>query len=308
MIREEKPQNSFVPDNLVYRPRKQFEEIIDIIIIVIVFALLAVIVCTFFVDFKIEAQIDWNDFTKDTLVLTVCTASLYILLRSLSMRKGRRTDAWRETRSKMQNIIDKIISSNLSPRASEYCLAWEKNKLRDDRNAVLSMTGISIEDFENKYCLYKRNELKQYFPELTDKQIKTIYSAMRIKRHRYNPDYLIGRRDAAMHYSGSPSEHLSAYAKNILCNVRTVLNCTVTGAFSIGLFSDFIFNYSTEALIACAIKIAIIAIFGVYGMVSGYNFATKTEVDDMMSRTDELLNFLSWCNKDKVAANDSNSL
>ena len=43
-------------------------------------------------------------------------------------------------------------------------------------------------------------------------------------------------------------------------------------------------------------------------MVSGYNFATKTEVDDMMSRTDELLNFLSWCNKDKVAANDSNSL
>ena len=108
------------------------------------------------------------------------------------------------------------------------------------------------------------------------------------------------------------SPGLGGYIDTIQNIFKTIveLNSSVTiiGAFSIGLFSDFIFNYSTEALIACAIKIAIIAIFGVYGMVSGYNFATKTEVDDMMSRTDELLNFLSWCSKDKAAANDSNSL
>ena len=279
------------------RIKKTVDEYLDAVIIIIIVGIVATIICAFLVDFRFTAEINWKDFTADTLVVTVCTASLYILLRSLTMRKGRRTDMWVTAHADLEEGIDNIFNNNLSAYTTAYCREWEQAHLRESRAAVLDLVGITVEEYEEKYLIYSKRELKEKYPDLTDLQFKCIMRAKRVRKCHYNPNYLISRHDTQAKYAVAPSERMSAAAKNRIYSARTVINCIITSGFSVGLFSDLIFNYSTEALIACIIKLAITAVFGVYGMVTGYNFATKTEVEEMQSRTDEIGNFIKWYNK-----------
>lgn len=313
MIKNNKPthftateteQRTTQQSNARTRRRRTFDEYIDTVIIVIAVVLVLTIVCAFLVNFNIITDVNWREFTTNTLVVTVCTASLYILLRSLSKRKGRRTSEWTEAAAKLDEGIDLIVRENLSRRTVAYCRDWEKRRLDEDRRAVLDMIGIPLVDYEEKYCLYStrkpfifwgKSELQKKFPGLTKIQFKIIACTNRVRRSHYNPNFLISRHDVGGGRSVAPSERVSTSTKDKLINLRTVLNCVITGSFSVGIFSELIFNFTWEAVVACVIKLAIVAIFGVYGMVSGYNFATKQEVDEMKSRTDELKNFKTWC-------------
>ena len=130
---------------ITVRPRKTFDESLDIVIIIIIAALVAAIVCAFLVNFNVTAQINVVEFTSNTVIVAGCTASLYILLRSLTIRKGRRTEVWQNAREKLQETIDGIVEDNLARRAGEYCRVWETQRLRDDRMAQLDVVGISID-------------------------------------------------------------------------------------------------------------------------------------------------------------------
>lgn len=293
---------------ITVRPRKTFDESLDIVIIIIIAALVAAIVCAFLVNFNVTAQINVVEFTSNTVIVAGCTASLYILLRSLTIRKGRKTEVWQNAREKLQETIDGIVEDNLARRAGEYCREWETQRLRDDRMAQLDVVGISIYDYEKTYCLYNSRELAQKFPDLTTVQRKVIERVNKIKRRRYDPSYLITRHDASRRHSVSPSEGVNSSVKNKLSIGQTVVNVLVTSGLSVGLFSDIIINYSTEALIACIVKLAITAIFGVIGMMGGFNFATKTEVEEMLTRTDELLNFRKWCEGKAADNSDKNKV
>lgn len=286
------------------KSRRTFDEVIDIIILLISAVLVAAIVCTFLVQFNVVAFINWQNFTLNTFILTGSTASFYVLLRSYTKRKGRRTDVWVNAATEYEGKVNHIFHNNLSRHAAAYCRDWEKNRLDIDRKAEVEVVGITLEEYNELYRIYSpakkflfwgKSELERQYPDLTKEEFKAIRKASKVRRCHYNPNYITGTQRSGRRRAASPSEQISAATVDKLINIRTIASCFITASFSIGVFSDIIFVLTAQAIIACIIKLAIVAIFGVAGMVSGYSFTTKREVEEMKAHARELNNFITWC-------------
>ena len=295
----ETPQAVVIPGQ---RSRRSFDEVMDIIIIGAVILLLATIVCAFIAIFDFGVAFDWKKFTLNSAIVALAAASVCILLRSYAKRKGRRTKEWQDACKAEQSAIDEVGRNNLYSRVVEYCFDWEHKRLHEDRRAALDTSGIGLKEFEEKYSLYDarkkfiffgKSELEERFPQLTKLQLKAIKRAGKIRRRRYDPAYLTGRYKAA-HRQLSPSEHISTQTMDRLYNIRVVLTNVLAGMLSVALFSDLYFNLSVHNLISCLVKLIFVIISGVFGLMSGYNFALRSEAGEMHNRAVEINKFLKW--------------
>lgn len=284
------------------KPKKTrtFSDKLDVSIIVMIVGLFLAIVCIFFVNFIIEPEIKWKEVGIDTVLISVCTVSIYILLRIYAQRKGRKTDEWRESFGRLHGKGERVIEGNYSPYALPYCRAWEEERLDSERKAVLTEAGLTLEEFKEKYCEHKGKELKETFPKLTKYQLKTVRRAQRIKRIRYNERYLAV--NAGERRRRAPSDENNTKRVNRFEIARILLTTFAFTFFTASLLREITIEFSWEAVIRCVIKVATIIFFGAIGMVSGYNFATVKEVQEMNSKSDELDNFMKWVDKNRKTA------
>ena len=289
------------------KPAKKLSssDFLDVSTIVIVGALVAAIICTFLVQFIFSPEINWRDVGVDTAIISICTMSIYILLRSFTIRRGRRTDIWKGAESRIRTNGAKITNENLAARAADYCRAWEQERLDEAQTALLSRVGVSLEDYRATYCKYSRKELKA-LPDgvapLTETQRKAVMKAGRVRRAHYDERYLFDD-ESGIGKQRSPSEHIKARMVNTFVNLRTVVTTILTCGLSASFLQEVIFDFSAEAVIRCVIKLALVAFFGAIGMIGGYNHATIREVHEMTARADEQERFMKWCERGEGFSN-----
>ena len=280
---------------------RSFDDYLDISIITMVVGLFIAIVFTFLVDFIFDSKIDWKEITVNTVIISACTIAIYLLLRTYAMRQGRKTKAWEEAFAQLQDRGKSIIENNKAQYISEYCRAWEEERLKNDIEDVLSSVGVKLEDYENNYVKLTKKELKNNCAELTKYQRKIILRAKRIKRLRFDERYFyvnsVGGRKRR-----SPSGGLTSKGLNRITNGRIVITTIVISLISAALLRDILIDLSWATIIKCIVKIAIIIFFGVLGMIGGYSFTAVRETSEMNAKSDEIEVFLKWCeSKEKTA-------
>lgn len=276
---------------------RSFSDYLDISIIIMIIAMFVTIVFTFLVDFIFESDIDWKDITVNTVIVSACTIAIYLLLRTYAMRKGRKTKAWTEAFTRLNERGKSLISNNLARHISEYCRNWEEEQLYSEIKSIISPVGISLDDFKNKYAKYSKREIKEHCPDLTEYQYKTILKAKRVKRPRFNERYFYV--NSSVNKSRSPSDALSTKQLNRFATGRIILTTIITSLVSAALLRDIIIDFSLASIIKCLVKIAIIIFFGVIGMVGGYSFTAVKESSEMNAKSDEIEVFLKWCEVNK---------
>lgn len=298
MIQNDNNEN-FLTTQVRKLKSKSFSDYMDITIITMVGILIVAIMCTFFVEFVLGGKINWAEISANTVFISACTIAIYLLLRSYSIRKGRKSAEWLQSSERLKSLAKSVIDKDMAKHISEYCGAWEDERLDNDLKDTLSSVGITVTDFKEKYLKFSNKELKEQCTDLTAYQLKTILQAKKIKRLKFDERYFYsgvrgGRRRR------SPSSELTTRQLNRLVNMRIIITTVLTLLLSTTLLWDVILNFSWEALIKCVVKLAIIIFYGVLGMMGGYTFATVNEVDEMNSKSDEIEVFIKWCEKEKA--------
>lgn len=285
-LNEEKPPKT-------ERPQRAPSDKIDVSLLVIVGILVVAIAFTFLVDFIFSPEIDLREVSANTAIVSACTIAIYILLRSYAMRKGRRTEEWKNARVRLSSNDREITAKGYAQDVTQYCREWEERVLESDIESILSRVGVPVADYLSKYRGHSRDELKTYFPDLTEAQADAILRAGRVRRLHYNEAYI--RTGEKQRRHRAPSDGVSARTVNALVIVRIFFTAIATALFSASILQDVILNFSAEAVVRCVVKLAVIAFFGALGMVGGYNHAAVREVDEMTARADEQERFLKWC-------------
>ena len=272
---------------------------LDVSVIVIVCSMVVAIVCAFLTEFIFSPEIEWQKVGVDTLIIAACTVSIYLLLRDLAIRIGRRTAPWREAKGRVIGNGNAITEKNIASLAGRYCREWESIRLDEERLRILEIAGISLTDYKEKYGVYDKKELAESFPSLTRKQRELIEKANKVKRLHYDESYIysvgtVGKRRRA------PSSGLHADVVYKLDTLRIIVSTVFTSVMTAAILQEVIFNPSAEAVVECVIKLAVIAFFGAIGMIGGYNLAVIREVDEMNDRADEQERFINWAEDTKI--------
>ncbi len=295
MFRENKQPGNVTEQPLPERKKITFSDGLDITVIVLVAVLFIGIILAFLAEFVLDVRINWKSVGLDTGIVAACTIAIYLLLRSFAQRRGRKTERYVEAKGRLDGINSAIIDDNLAQYVPKYCRDWERKRLSDDRKAVLSAVGITLEQYETEYCKYSDKELKEKFTELTEIQLKALRRARKIKTVKYDDNYLFANRNRQSLFRKSPSGGITTRTINALDYLRTVLTTVCTSLFSASILQEVIFNPTRETVIKLIVKLVVIVTFAALGMVGGYNFSTVKEVNEMNAKSDEMENFMKWC-------------
>lgn len=296
MFKEDKPESNTTPKQQEKKEGKKitFSDGLDITVVTIVGFLFIAIIFTFLSEFVFDANIDWKGLGIDTGIVAACTIAIYLLLRAVALRRGRKTQRWKDASERLNEKGKEIIDKNYVQYISAYCREWERKHLEDERSIVLEPVDISLSDFKKNYCALSDEELINKYPDLTKRQRKALKKVRNMKIVRYDESYLYVSRRKQIRRS-SPSGGLSTKTINILDNLRTVATTLLTSLFSASILQEVIFNPTKETVIKLIVKLAIIVTFAALGIVAGYNFAVSKEKNEMDAKSDEMDAFMKWC-------------
>ena len=286
-------------ENLPVRIKKSrnFQDFIDGITLTAISALLIVVVMLYITRISFSAEFSLEQIGYEGVILYAATVSISLLARKYSRRKGKATAVYIKAFERVEDYNHIIINSGYSAKAREYCRRWEEEELHSSRMKVLAGIGISVKDFEEKYLRYSRRELVSRFPDLTEDEIKVICSAKRIKRLKYSEKYLTASDTVVGRHS--PSSGYNTHIADKVNVLQTLVTGALSGLFSATLVVDVVANPSWGTIVACAVKLIIIVIFGVFNIIGGYNMSAVKETRELNAKADEQERFIRWCEEQK---------
>lgn len=280
-----------------FTPKKQhnFSDFIDGITLSVVAILVVVILMMYLTDVNFKSDFSLKEFGFAAVVMYACTVSIYLLLRSFSGRRGKRTKEYLQVCADIETNADKIISKGYARYTANYCRAWEKEELDNAREQVLSEVGISVKEYNEKYCQYSDTEIATYFNGLSERQKQAIAEARKIKRLHYDEKYLSvsdahGRRRA-------PSGGFTVAWQNRVKYAQIIVTSAISSIFSASIAFEIISDPSFATVVSCLVKIVIILGFGAWGMVGGYNMTAVKEVAEKKEKIAEQQRFLKWADE-----------
>lgn len=281
--------------NTPLKPHKNitFQGVMDGITLTAVAVLLVVVFLVYMTQISLAADFSWKDITTEGALMYACTVSIYLLLRSFSIRKGRLTPDYKKAAEQIETNNDTIVSKGYAKKTAEYCREWEDEELKNTRTHILADAGIDYKDFVEKYCKYDKEELAKAFPDLTEYQKKIIGLAQKVKRLNYDESYLSvydkqGKRQ-------SPSGGMRVKIYNRWKTIQILVTSAVSSFFTVSLASEIIADPSLATVVICLVKVMVIIIFGVWGMVGGYQLSSVREVTEMKAKADEQRRFIKYC-------------
>ena len=180
MIKQDNPrenQNGFfssAPRFPKVRKQHNFSEFVDGITLSVVGILVVVILMMYLTDVTFTSSFSLKEFGFAAFVMYACTVSIYLLLRSYSGRRGKRTKDYIDICEEIEKNANSIIEKGFAAYTANYCRAWEKEELDNAREQILSEVGLSVKVYNEKYCQYSDAEIGTYFPNLSELQKKAI--------------------------------------------------------------------------------------------------------------------------------------
>lgn len=289
-----------VRDNFPVRIRKNrnFQDFIDGITLTAIAALIVVVTMLYITTISFSTDFSLKQIGFEGVILYFATISISILSRAYARRKGRNTKQYAHALERVEANNQAIIDNGYSAKASTYCRKWEEEELRSSRLKVLSCVGISADDFEGKYIKYNKRELAAKYPELSEDEIKTILAAKKIKRLRYDESYLtVSDKVYGRH---SPSGGFKTRTVDKINTAQLFITGAISCGFSASLVMEVVADPSWATIVTCAIKVIMIIIFGVFGMVNGYNLSAVRETRELVEKADEQARFIKWCGGESI--------
>ena len=274
------------------RGRYNFSDFVDGITLSVVAILVAVILMMYLTDVSFRSDFSIKEFGFAAAVMYACTVSIYILLRSFSGRRGKRTKDYIDVCAAIENNANTIIEKGYARYASNYCRNWEKEELDNAREQVLCEVGISVNEYNATFCKYSKKEIERRYPHLSEAQKKAIETARKIKRLKYNERYLSvseahGRRR-------SPSGGFTVAWENRIKYAQIIITSAISSVFSATIAFEIISDPTFATVVACLVKIVIVLGFGAWGMIGGYNMTAVKEVAEKKERVAEQNRFIKW--------------
>ena len=280
------------------RKKRGFAEIIDNLILTTVGLLIIVIILVYIANVSFGGEISLQRVGYDGAILYCASLAIYILLYAFSRRKGRLTDKHIQAEEDIQANVNAIAAKGLMGRAAEYCRNWEETELYNARNTVLAPVNISVEEFVEKYAKYNKRELRGKYPELSESEIKTILTARKLKRLRYDEKYLTASITARGRCA--PSGGIKANTLDTIRIIRVSVVSLIMCLFSATLVIQVVASPSFATVIMCAVKLLFVCGSGAIGMYSGYTLSSVREVNEMKEKAAEQKNFIAYCDNEFI--------
>lgn len=287
----------FVPEKKelpVTAPRKRrlFQDYVNGIMLSVVGLLVVAMFMTYLTNITFQTQIDVKEIGIQAGFMYICTVSANLILRTISRRKGRETEAWIKARETIETNARKITDNGYNRLISPYCRAWEEDEQNTERARILSEIGMNVSEFTG-YSIFSRKELKK--KGLTKRQISVILGARKVKRLRYKDSYLTASDRGAKREA--PSGGITTRGLNAIQTIQYLVATAITTLFSVSIVSELIIDFSYANVVMCLIKFATFAVGAAVGIVGGYNLTTVKEVEEMNYRAAEQSRFIAYCEK-----------
>lgn len=298
MIKEsEKPTVIIQKNSERSRRSFSFNNVLDGFAIGVIVFMLFVVIAAYLLEINFNSDISLKDVGVRTALLYVSTVTVSLMLRVLALRRGRRTEKYQEMLKMVADNNDVITENGLSKYRVEYCKEWEEKELAEVRACVLVDVGLTLNDFNIKYCKYTKQELSEMeeFKCLTKTQLKAIESARRIKRLKYDVNYLSVRR--LTRHRSSPSGGLNSSDWHRIKTAQTLAVCLIASVFTVYIGVEATYISSWANFVSCLIKVTTMIISGVIAYVSGYYFSSERETAELNEKAHEQKNFIKWCEK-----------
>lgn len=287
------------------RQKRAFQEHLNTVMLLVVAFIIAFMLMVAFVRISVNADVDLLEVTYQTVLLYFCTVTVHIILRAYARRKGRETQKWKDAKAEVERNGRKIVELDLVKKTSEYCRAWEEHDVNSLRERILKEVGLSLSDFNSFYNKHSIEEIAEKFPELTKEQLRAVRHAKRVKRLKYDENYLSAKQRISMRRR-SPSGGIKANMAVKIQTVELLLICGITSLFLVHMSADLILHFSYSTVIICVVKLLTLVIFGAFGMHGGYKFSSVREVAEMEDRADEQRRFFRWCGEQNTEEFDQN--
>lgn len=279
--------------NVRIRRNRTFQDFVNGASLFTIGILFVVVVMLYITQIAFDTDFSWQQIGLEGVILYFATVSISLLSRSYARRKGRGTEKYTKAYERVEGNNHIIIDNGFSAKAYYYCRAWEEAELRAERAKVLSSVAISVQEFEEKYIKYNKEELKERYPELSADEVKTILLAKKVKRLKYNETYLTATNDVNGRHS--PSGGLKTKTVFKIDTARIVVTTAFSSLFAVSIIIEVISNPSWETILECVIKVAMIIVFAAIGVVGGYGFSVYKESRELDDKADEQERFIKWC-------------
>lgn len=279
------------------RPLKNrtFANVIDTATISTVVFLFVVVVLLYLTNISVDMDMSLKEFGYEAVILYIFTVTINFLTRSIAKRKGKEVKAHVEAYAEVEKNEKEIIDKGLRGFESEYCRNWEEQELRDARKRLLSSAGVDVTRFEGIYVKYSKAELKVKREELglTEFQLKTVLKAKRIKRLRYDEEYLSSSLKEGRRVS--PAGGLNTVRFERIRTVQYLLTAFAGVCVSASLVLDIIAEPTFGTIVMCIIKLVTILISAIAGMIGGYKLTAEMQTQELLRKAVEQKNFIKWC-------------
>lgn len=287
-----KDEESRAPRTLKNRT---FANVIDTATISTVVFLFVAVVLLYLTNISVDMDMSLKEFGYEAVILYIFTVTINFLTRSIAKRKGKEVRAHVEAYAEVEKNEKEIIDKGLRGFESEYCRNWEEQELRDARKRLLSSAGVDITRFEEIYVKYSKAELKVKREELglTEFQLKTVLKTKRIKRLRYDEEYLSSSLKEGRRVS--PAGGLNTVRFERIRTVQYLLTAFAGVCVSASLVLDIIAEPTFGTVVMCIIKLVTILISAIAGMIGGYKLTAEMQTQELLRKAVEQKNFIKWC-------------
>lgn len=266
----------------------------SILVVAIVIIFIAMIASYFVPELGAALGVSLKTLTTDGAWLAVGSFAISTLIKQVAINRAKLTKEYTEAKANADKKLKKYNDDGLLVYAKEYCEDYEKTTLEDDRKYLLEPVGITYADFESKY-LAKSLFFLLRRKELSFKQSIAVWRANRVKRVRYNADFL--RTTVRMRRKKSPSQINDDDRDNAIDTVKSFVFSFLGGAFAVSITTDIIVSFSTAALIAAGIKVAIVVMTSALRAAFGWKLITVTRVNRLETQVSESVTCIKWSAK-----------
>lgn len=284
------------PSQVIVEQRPATQKTVNsILAISAVLILIAVVASYFLKNLGGLANVSLSELTSGGIWLAVGCYTISTIFKQISINRAKLTKEYTTAKKNADRKLKKYADDGLLVYAKEYCQEYEEETLTEDRKRILAPVGVDFDTFLQKYLAKSFVYLLFAEKTLSFKQRIAISKANHVKRSHYNPDFL--RTTVRVRNRKSPSETNDTDRKNAIDNVKSFVSSMLGGAFAVSIASDIVFAFSTEALIAAGIKLAVIIMTSAMRASFGWRLITETEVGRLELQASEAVTCIKWSAK-----------
>lgn len=243
-------------------------------------------------------SIDITAVTYEGIILYIITIGVSALTNGYVKRKDRNGEVWQKAYAEVETNNNIIIEKGYANAISTFCRAWEDDELDTARSHILADAGISLADFKSKYIKYGKNELRKAFPDLSDCEYKTIVHAKKIKRLKFDENYLSVYNKSGRRHSPSQGMTVSAYRR--LNFAKRIVTTAITSILGVTLSVELIADPSFATVVMCIFKVMTIVIPAIIGMFVEHTTTTVKEVEEMGKKSQWQNRFIKYCEQNNA--------